>query len=321
MILNAIAEGTDARDMTGDDEFASLLESARDLSIPHGQDVRYVSRNLVVRRHRFHLLEWGQPGAPEILLLHGGHQSAHSWDLVSLHLAERYHVFALDQRGHGDSEWARACDYTSHAMALDAAAVVRELGLGRPIVMGHSMGGRNTLLMALSHPGLARALVVVDVGPEISAEGRKAIASFVRANEEFDDLEQFVENVRRYDPYRAREHIARTVKYNLFRRADGKYVSKCDRAPRRLGLLDRPPPEEDRLSLERVHELDLPVLVVRGESSNVLAPDAARRFVAALPRGSLVTVARCGHNVHSQNTLGFIEGLAGFLSDLEEEDR
>ena len=64
------------------------------------------------------------------------------------------------------------------------------------------------------------------MGPEISDEGRKAIGSFVRANEEFDDLEQFVENVRRYDPYRSREHIERTVKYNLFLRADGKYVSK-----------------------------------------------------------------------------------------------
>ena len=65
-----------------------------------------------------------------ILLLHGGNQSAHSWDLVSLHLADRYHVFALDQRGHGDSEWSRDLDYSVEAKAADALAFIERPGLG-----------------------------------------------------------------------------------------------------------------------------------------------------------------------------------------------
>ena len=312
MNLNAFADGFEPIDMTSFEEFASLKESAQDLGVPHNGAVRYVSRNLVVRQHRFHLLEWGSAGSPPIFALHGGHQSAHSWDLVSLHLAARYHVIVPDQRGHGDSEWARNCEYSNQEMAKDAAALIRTLGVERPVVMGHSMGGRNALLMALANPGLCRALVIVDVGPEISDEGRRTISSFVRENVEFDDLDHFVENVQRYDPYRSREHIQRTVKYNLFRRADGKYVSKCDRAPRQLGLLERQT-APDALTIDAVRSLDLPVLVVRGESSNILTPDAAERFVQALPHGRLVTVARCGHNVHSQNTVGFVEAIEEFL--------
>jgi pimeloyl-ACP methyl ester carboxylesterase len=315
MILNQVASGTEPLDMTGLEEFESLLTSAADLGIAHSRSVRYTSRHAVVRGHRFHLLDWGPIDAPPVLLLHGGHQSAHSWDLVSLHLADRYRVIAPDQRGHGDSEWARSAEYSNHEMARDAEALTAELGLERPIVVGHSMGGRNALLLTLAAPGLARGLVVVDVGPEVAEAGRRAIMSFVSANEEFDDLEQFFENVRRYDPYRSPEHIRRTVRYNLFQRADGKYVSKCDRAPRRLGLHARPGGPEI-LTLDDVRTLDLPTLVVRGATSNVLDPDAAERFVAALPDGRLVTVSECGHNVHSQNTAGFLAVLDPFLAEL-----
>lgn len=316
MNLNAFADGASPLDMTASDEFASLCQSAADLSIPHDVGVPYASRNVVVRQQRFHVLEWGAASAPPVMALHGGHQSAHSWDLVNLHLANKYHVVAPDQRGHGDSEWARDAEYTADAMALDAAALIGELGLEKPVIMGHSMGGRNTLTLALAHPELCRALIVVDVGPEISDEGRKTIGSFIRANAEFDDLDHFVENVQKYDPYRSREHIERTVKYNLFVRADGKYVSKCDRAPRRLGLHERPA-APDTLTLDAVRSLQMPVLVVRGESSNILAPDAAERFVDALPNGQLVTVPNCGHNVHSQNTLGFIDVVGEFLAGLD----
>ena len=85
--------------MAASDELASLLQSAADLGIPHDPGVRYVSRQTVLRGMRFHFTEWGDQSAPPVVLLHGGNQSLHSWDLVSLHLADRYHVFALDQRG------------------------------------------------------------------------------------------------------------------------------------------------------------------------------------------------------------------------------
>ena len=315
MYLNTFAQSTQPLDMTTTDEFASLLVSAGDLAIPHAPDVPYWSCNIVLRQQRFHYLEWGQADAPPIVLLHGGHQSAHSWDLVSLHLARNYRVLALDQRGHGDSEWSRDVDYSNHTMALDAAAFIDMLGLQRPVLIGHSMGGRNALLLTRQNPSRLRALVVVDIGPEISAEGRQAIAGFVRTNQEFDDLEHFVANVRKYDPYRPREHIERTVKYNMLRRIDGKFVSKCDSTPRRLGVLTGG--ALDNISLEDAGGFDLPVLVVRGADSNILTTEAAERFRDALPNGILAIVANAGHNVHGQNTLGFIGAVGAFLGGLD----
>lgn len=309
MHLNEFADSLSPRDMTGSAEFDSLLTSAADLGIAHDRQVRYLSRHTVIRSQRFHFSEWGEPGRPQVLLLHGGNQSSHSWDLVSLHLADRYHVFALDQRGHGDSEWAPDLDYSIDAMVGDAAAFSAAVGLQRPIMFGHSMGGRNTLSLALAHRQLARALVIVDVGPEISKEGAEVIQNFVIRNTEFDDLEIFLDNVVAYDPFRTREHIERTVKYNVLRRVDGKYVSKVDH--RRI------PQRNNDLTLDQMRTLELPVLVVRGAESNILTPDAAERFVAALPQGQLVTVSDTGHNVHSGNTPGFLQAIAPFLAGLD----
>ncbi len=315
MYLNTFAQGAEPLDMTGTDEFRSLLTSAADLGISHRPDVPYRSAHIVLRQMRFHFLQWGDPGAPPIVLLHGGHQSAHSWDLVSLHLAQKYRVLALDQRGHGDSEWARDVEYGNHTMSLDAEAFMQAMGLERPILMGHSMGARNAMLLAKRDHSYLRGLTIVDVGPEVSERGRAAIMGFVQANQEFDDLDHFVANVQKYDPYRKREHIERTVKYNLLKRADGKFISKCDYNPRRLGVIRGTGPQ-DSLTLDDVRGFNLPVLIVRGENSNILEADAAERFAAALPSGRLVTVPDCGHNVHGQNTKGFIAAVGDFFAGL-----
>jgi pimeloyl-ACP methyl ester carboxylesterase len=200
-------------------------------------------------------------------------------------------------------------------MSLDALAFLDAMGLERPVLIGHSMGGRNAMLLTKQNPSRLRALAIVDVGPELSDRGRAAIAGFVQENQEFEDLEHFVANVRKYDLYRPREHIERTVKYNMLRRADGKFVSKCDSNPRRLGIVRGQGPLEN-ITLEDAGSFHLPVLLVRGERSNILAPDAAERFRDALPQGRLVTVPNCGHNVHGQNTLGFIAAIGAWLESL-----
>ena len=155
MYLNEFAADLDPLDLSASPELQSLLASASDLGISHDPGVRYFSRNTVLRRQRFHFLEWGEPDAPPIVLLHGGNQTAHSWDLVSLHLAGRYRVLALDQRGHGDSEWARDADYSVRAMADDALAFIDQQALDSPLVIGHSMGGMVTMTLLARRPGAA----------------------------------------------------------------------------------------------------------------------------------------------------------------------
>ncbi|MGF1595563.1 MAG: alpha/beta fold hydrolase [Acidimicrobiales bacterium] len=312
MHLNEYADGLGPLDMAGTPEFASLCASAADLGIEHASTVRYVSRNLVMRHQRFHFLEWGDPSNPPLLLLHGGNQSAHSWDLVSLHLAARWHVYALDQRGHGDSEWTRDSDYSSSEMGLDAAAFIDAIGLEHLVVVGHSMGGQNAMRLTLSHPERVSALVLVDIGPEVSDDGARVIRRFVTETREFDDIDHFVSRVQEYDPYRSREHIERTVKYNLLRRADGKYISKHDHGPR-LKATGEHRERGDRFTLDDVRHLPMPVLVIRGADSNVLTAEAADRLADALTDGRLVTVEAAGHNVHGQNTPGFLAALVPFL--------
>ena len=255
--------------------------------------MRYVSRQTVAARHALPLHRVGRPGARRrSLLLHGGNQSSHSWDLVSLHLSDRFHVYALDQRGHGDTEWSRELDYSMDAMAADAAGVHRRPGAraadrvraldGRP---GHAAG-------RCSHdPTSPGPSCIVDVGPELSAKGAKMIGDFIAHNIEFDDLDVFLDNVVRYDRFRTREHIARTVKYNMLRRADGKYVSKVDH--RRL-------PGTMRTDHARAASPPSPARCCwcAAASPTSCCADAAERFVDALPDGRLVTVPDVGHNVH-----------------------
>jgi esterase len=309
MYLNEFADDLTPHDMADSAEFASLRESAADLGIPHPPSIRYMSRQTVMRGMRFHFTEWGDPDAPPAVVLHGGNQSSHSWDLVSMHLSDRYHVFALDQRGHGDTEWSRELDYSMDAMSDDVLAFIAGQGLKQPLILGHSMGGRVALTTALKAPDVPRALVLVDVGPELSPTGTAVVGDFIAHNIEFDDLEVFLDNVAKYDKFRTREHIARTVKYNLLVRADGKYVSKVDHR-RMSGSLDD-------LTLEHVTTIPCPVLLIRGGESEVLLADAAERFVDALPDGTLVTVPNVGHNVHGGNTPGFLEALTPFLASLD----
>lgn len=314
MHLNEFAEALDPLDMTTGAEFASLTTSAADLGISHSSDIRYRSHNVVLRHQRFHYLEWGDPRAQSVLLLHGSNQSAHSWDLVSLHLADRFHVFALDQRGHGDSEWSRDSDYSSSAMGLDAAAFINAMGLDHLIVVGHSMGGQNAMRLTLSHPERVTRLCLVDIGPELSDEGAKSIRRFITETREFDDIDHFVERVQQYDPYRSREHIERTVRYNLLQRADGKFISKHDHGPR-LKATGEHRARGDRFTLDDVSDLPMPLLLIRGADSTILTAEAAERFATTVPDGKLVTVPDAGHNVHGQNTPAFLDALVPFLSD------
>jgi len=120
--------------------------------------------------------------------------------------------------------------------------------------------------------------------------------------------------VQKYDPYRSREHIERTVKYNMLRRADGKFISKHDHGPR-LKATGEHRERGDRFTLDDVRHLPMPLLVIRGADSNIFPADAAQRFADAVPDGELLTVPNCGHNVHGQNTPGFLEALVPFLTD------
>jgi hypothetical protein len=140
--------------------------SLPELTLPERHDV-------VLRRMRFHYLDWGTRGRPPILFLHGGGLNAHTWDLVCLGLRRERHCLALDQRGHGDSEWSPEMDYSTESHVGDLEAFVDRLGLDRFVLVGMSLGGANGLAWAGHHSRRLAGLVLVDVGPE-TRHGRRA---------------------------------------------------------------------------------------------------------------------------------------------------
>ncbi|MFJ6481001.1 MULTISPECIES: alpha/beta fold hydrolase [unclassified Streptomyces] len=122
------------------------------------------SEHTVVREGvRVSCRDWGGSG-PSVVLLHGLAGHAGEWDAVARDLSPRYRVVALDQRGHGASE-RRPQDVSRAAYVADTVAVVEQLGLRQPVLVGQSLGGHTAMLAAAAHPGLFRALVLVEAGP------------------------------------------------------------------------------------------------------------------------------------------------------------
>ena len=103
----------------------------------------------------FHYLDWGNEGAPVMLLLHGLRGHCHSWDDVSARFCSDYHVLALDQRGRGETDWAPRGDYSTDAFVADIEEFCYTVGFDKFTLVGHSMGGRNSMAFAGRNPGYA----------------------------------------------------------------------------------------------------------------------------------------------------------------------
>src|SRR5579871_405468 len=158
------------------------------------------SHHILLRNQRFHYLDWGGPGTTPIVLLHGGGLTAHTWDLVCLALRPQYRCYALDLRGHGESEWSRQMDYSLEAHAGDVHAFMTALELSDAVVVGMSLGGGTAVRYSIEHT--PRALVVIDTGPQTNRVGGRAIIDFMRAPAELDSVDDFIERSLKFNPRR-----------------------------------------------------------------------------------------------------------------------
>src|SRR5215813_3546081 len=148
---------------------------------------------------RLHYLDWGNDAAPPMLLLHGFSGHAHTWDTFARAMCDRFHVVALDQRGHGDSDWARDAAYTPADHARDIGGVHDRLGLRPVVLIGLSMGGRNAIAFTAAQPAKVEKLVIVDIGPDIDPRGASRVARMAgEAPEDFGSIEEVVVYLRRH---------------------------------------------------------------------------------------------------------------------------
>jgi pimeloyl-ACP methyl ester carboxylesterase len=277
----------------------------------------YLERDAVVGGLKLHYQEWGNAAAPAVLMLHGFGVSGRMFDEFAERMQDQYRLLALDQRGHGDSDWSQEGDYTREAFIADIEGFVAALGLERFVLIGHSMGGLNAVSYTVKNPERVRALVLVDVGPEAAKEGVDNIVRFTRGPDELE-FEEFVEMAHRFNPRRTLENIRERMRHRLKPLENGKWTWKFDKRFREGR-------EELRIGSELSNDqtwqlfrsIRVPTLLVRGGESDVLTPEIAERVVAEMPRARLTIVPGAGHSVPGDNPDEFTAAVREFLADVD----
>ena len=262
---------------------------------------------------RFHYRDWQSSNsqAEDLVLLHGYTGHARSWDSFAQSLSESYRVLALDQRGHGETEWAEPGDYGTARMVADIKAFVTALGLKHFSLLGLSMGGSVAIHYAGEQPGGLNKLVVVDIGPEITAAGASRIQSGVAQSDVFNDIEEAYERARAANTIAPDEHLRHRVKNNMMKLADGRYTFRYDRALRDQSITRlRPSIEENWQAWKNIA---VPTLLLRGSASDILSLEIANKMVDEQPHCVLSIVADSGHSIPLDQPEGFLAAVRQFL--------
>jgi len=267
--------------------------------------LRPVDRYVTVNGLRFHVLDWGGEGRTPLLLLHGFTGHAHAWDTLSIALQPHFHVHALDQRGHGDSDPATV--YGPIAAFDDLGGVVDQLGLSPVVMVGLSMGGRNAMYFTAKRPEAVQQLVILDIGPEISKRAAPAPAGPPEP-EFWDSIEQAAQHLFRGNPYPGIHYYRWVAAQSLRQRADGRIVWAWHPSVKTL----RSTVEVDWWALLRT--IPVPTLVLRGEESPILDRDVAERMAKELPKGAFVEIPRAVHTLHEDNPDAVLAALKHFLA-------
>ncbi len=271
------------------------------------------SHEVHLGRMRLHYLDWGNKHLPPTVFLHGGALNAHTWDLCCLALRDDYHCLALDQRGHGDSDWAHDEDYSIGAQLGDTKGFVDKLGLDKFILVGMSLGAINSLAFAVAHPERLSHLVIIDAGPEMRRPGSSRIRDFVNEVQETVTVEAIIEKALKFNPRRDPNILRRSLMHNLRQQPDGTWRWKYD--TRRFKAMGQTSHREERAALaDGLARILCPTLVVRGGDSDVFHAEDAERLAARLPNGRWVTVPDAGHTMQGDNPKALVAELRRFLA-------
>src|SRR3989442_4132963 len=265
---------------------------------------RPFDRDITVNGLRLRLLDWGGEGRTPLLLLHGFTGHAHAWDTLSIALQPHFHVLALDERGHGDSDPADV--YNPMVAFEDLSGVVDQLRLSPLIIVGLSMGGRNALYFSSKRPHDVQKLVTVDIGPEISKRAAQP-SSGPPEPETWESIEQAAQHLYQGNPYPGIHYYRWVASTSLRTRDDGRLVWKWHPSIKERRVMG----DVDWWAI--VREIKPPLLLLRGAESTVLDADVAERMARELPRGTLVEIPRAVHTLHEDNPEAVLDALRAFL--------
>jgi esterase len=269
----------------------------------------FTSKTVGINGLTFHYTDWDGSGPP-LVMLHGLSGHARTWDHTAAALSDRYHVLALDQRGHGDTEWAPR--YGLAPMSEDLLGFLDAVDLPEVTLMGLSMGGLVSFVFTAAHPERVTRAVIMDIGPEIAPAGSANVASSLAAKDVFSSEDEAFAQARAANPRPADATLRHRVRHNLRPRPDGTLTFKYDSALRRnpRELFDLTP---DQL-WAAWRAMTCPVLLVRGEDSDVLAAETAERMQAENARVSFVSIPDCGHSITLDRPDGLLEAVSPWLA-------
>lgn len=289
------------------DEFGLFHENAGEVGLPF-DDPPEVARVWVdvAPGQRVSALRWGT-GDPELVLLHGGAQNAHTWDTVALALGRP--LVAIDLPGHGRSDWRADKAYWPAENARAVAVAVRELAPNAAAVVGMSLGGLTALALASEAPELVRRLVLVDVTPGVDEGKASAIISFIAGPESFASFDEILDRTVTYNPTRSVSSLRRGILHNAHERPDGTWAWRYDRFEIPEGSTI---PDFGNL-WSYVDAIDVPLFLVRGADSPVVSDDDVAELTRRQPAVRVAVVEGAGHSVQGDQPLELARLIQEFL--------
>jgi len=243
---------------------------------------------------RLHYLEWNPHAPRTIILLHGNTANAWWWEPLARVIAAEYRLLALDQRGHGDSQWARPAAYSPLDYANDIARFVAHVAANaeKPVVAGHSMGGLNVLAFAREHPDVVRGAIAIDI-PVTSTRGRDRYLQRLKSLPvvTYPDLATAKARFRLIpkEGAVAADVLHEIAEKSLARTDEGRWTLKFDRESFFGG--------DGMVVLDTIREIRIPMMLVRAGHSRIMTAEGAEYARAANPNVRVVTIADAHHHV------------------------
>jgi pimeloyl-ACP methyl ester carboxylesterase len=292
------------------DEFGLLADNAAEAGLPFAGPPTVSRRAFEVGpQQQVSAIVWGE-AEPELVLLHGGGQNAHTWDTVALALGRP--LIAIDLPGHGHSSRRPDRDYGPWRNAEAVAAVMDAAAAHAAAVVGMSLGGVTAIRLAATRPDLVRKLVVVDVTPQVQdptrhlSQADRGAVALVSGPPVYDTFDAMAAAAVAASPRRPRTAVERGVRHNSVRLPDGRWTWRYD-------LFDRPAGLSDFSALwDDVAAITAPVMLVRGGDSKFVRDEDAAEFLRLQPSLRVVVVPDSGHAVQSDQPMALTRLIQDF---------
>lgn len=283
-----------------------------------------ITNSFISQRLRLNYVDWGNPDAPPLLLVHGGRDHARSWDWVAEELRHDWHIIAPDLRGHGDSSWSPDGNYEMSAFVYDLAQLIHQLGLAPVSIIAHSMGGNIATRYAGIFPENVRKLVNIEglgLSPKMQAE-RDAIGIQKRFRQWIEDkrnaagrtpkryptIEAAYDRMKAENSYLTDEQARHLTVHGISRNEDGTWSWKFDNYLNIWAIFDMP--REDLLSIWQ--SITCPMLLLYGEKSWASNPEKDGR-IEQFPTAKVIEYENAGHWLHHDQFDRFMADVKAFL--------